>query len=117
MAYLHCHSCDWSQDDFWSKKYNSLTKIWDDIKWLWKPRMIGIDAHTIKELIKYTYVPIIRKKFRSDYRVFSWNWLMLEFVKEIRILFRQKWWTYKSWKKYKDTAFCPKCGMRNFDID
>ncbi len=117
MSYLHCHSCDWSQDDFWNKKYNPLTKIWDDIKWLWKPKIIKLDIYTMNELIKYTHVPIIRKKTRSDYKAFSWNWFILELVKEIRIFFQQKWWTWKSWKKHKDIAFCPKCKKRNFDID
>jgi len=117
MSYLHCHSCDWSQDDFWHKKYNPLTKIWDDIKWLWKPRMIGMDIDIVKDLNKYTHVLIIQKRVRHEYKIFSWNWLVLEFVKEIKILFQQKWWTYKSWQRHKDTAVCPKCKKRNFDID
>ena len=38
--YLHCHSCDWEQDDFWTRDYNPLTKIWSNIQWLAKPRMM-----------------------------------------------------------------------------
>lgn len=113
MAYLHCHSCDWSQDDFWHKRYNPLTKIWDDIKWLWKLRMIEFDACTVKDLIKHTHVPVIR----NECKVFSWSWLILEVVKEIKIVLRQKWWTWESWKKHKDFAICPQCGMKDFDID
>lgn len=118
MSYLHCHSCDWSQDDFWSKRYNPLTKVWDDLKWLWKPRIIGIDPYGIKDLIKYTHVPIIRKKGNNPPgKVFSWNWLILELVKEIKIFLHQKWWTYSHWQKNKDLAVCPKCKKSNFDID
>ena len=29
MSYLHCHSCDFSQDDFWSEGYNPITSIQD----------------------------------------------------------------------------------------
>ena len=25
MAYLHCHRCFWSQDDFWDENYNPIT--------------------------------------------------------------------------------------------
>ena len=25
MAYLHCHNCGWSQDDFWTENYNPIT--------------------------------------------------------------------------------------------
>ena len=27
MSYLHCHSCDWQQDDFWNKSYNPLRSL------------------------------------------------------------------------------------------
>ena len=28
--YLHCHACDWSQDDFWSESYNPIRHLLDD---------------------------------------------------------------------------------------
>lgn len=143
MSYLHCHSCDWSQDDFYSRWYNPLTKIISDIKWLWRPRMICFDSYFIKhdavDLMKYTGVRVKFYKLMlpsiSEYRVmkpilgiymdsisrdfcFSWKWLLLEIVKDIKIVMEQKWWTYKSFKKdYDKGAVCPKCGNRNFDID
>lgn len=117
MAYLHCHSCDWSQDDFWTKTYNPLTKIWSDIEWLWKPRIMGMDIDIVDDLTRYTYVIVLRKKYRYGYKIFSWNWLILEIVKDIKLAFKQKWWTWKSWKKNKATAKCPECNKQNFDID
>jgi len=32
MSYLHCHNCDFSQDDFWSKSYNPIRYLlqWED---------------------------------------------------------------------------------------
>jgi hypothetical protein len=50
-------------------------------------------------------------------RIFSWYVLILEIAKEIRNARRMKWWTWESWKRAKDTAVCPKCGLRNWDID
>ncbi len=117
MAYLHCHSCDWAQDDFYSKSYNPTTKIWSDIKWLWKPRIIDLENFIVEDLIKYTHVPIIKKKSGHQYKFFSWNWLLLEIVKDVKLALKQKWWTWESWQKDKKAAVCPKCGDRNFDID
>jgi hypothetical protein len=102
MAYLHCHTkgCRWSQDDFWDKRYNPLTKLWSDIRWLVRPRIMtfGEEAY-------------------GRTRIFSWHVLILEIAKEIRNVRRMKWWTLESWKRAKDTAVCPKCGLRNWDID
>jgi len=102
MAYLHCHTsgCHWAQDDFWNRKYNPLTKVWTDICWLWKPRML-----------KHTQEPYGRS------RIFSWHALALEVAREVRNVYRMKWWTWESWKRNKNTAACPKCGQRNWDID
>lgn len=124
MAYLHCHtkSCGWSQDDFYSLNYNPISKIWSDIKGLWKPKIVKIDCRTFKDLTMYTHIPIIKFSYiRPDFNieVFSWNLLVLEIVKDIRLGFEQKWWICKSFKKSLDNgkAKCPKCGENNFDID
>ena len=157
MAYLHCHTegCEWSQDDFWElfyinkwekrwwKKirlgYNPISKMWDDIKWLWKPKWMKLDKWIIDDITKYTGVNVkVREvqtenvdwihalnhghdpqqpRYYTEYQVFSWSWLWVEFVKEWKNFRKMKWWTTKSWEKAKDTAVCPKCGKRNFDID
>ncbi len=31
----------------------------------------------------------------------------------IKIIKHMKWWTYNQRKKNKDTAVCPKCGLRS----
>ena len=145
MAYLHCHTkdCGWSQDDFWDKSYNPFTRTWNDIKWLWKPKWIGLDKWIIDDMTEYTGVKVkvreIKKEMseesalkssrsaqnRNDlysttyyeFQVFSWQWLWLELVAEWKNIQHMKWWTWKSWKKARDNAVCPKCGERNFDID
>jgi len=105
MAYLHCHSCEWSQDDFYNKDYNPLTKIWGDVQWLWRPRILEIDVESY-----------------NPRTIFSWKLLVIEIVKDIRIALEMKWWTFHSWKKdwaQRTDKFpaCPKCGKQDFDID
>lgn len=120
MAYLHCHTkdCGWSQDDFWTRRYNPFTKIWSDIKWLWIPRIMDLDDWIVIDIFEYTKVPVKNfSKIKGQYRIHTWNWLLIEIVKEIKNVFNQKWWTYKSWQRNKHKAKCPKCGQRNFDID
>jgi hypothetical protein len=117
MAYLHCHSCDWSQDDFWNWKwtlkfwesrpfgYNPLSLIIEDFKRNIKPYYINVDPWFLKETgIKST-------------PVHSWKMLLWNLKRHIKRLFTQRWWTYKSWLKDKDIAYCPCCGKRDFDID
>jgi len=120
MSYLHCHTkdCNWSQDDFYSKSYNPLTKIWSDIKWLWKPKITSVDKYIVKDLLAYSNVPVyeFKRNVKGQFYFFSWNWLLLEIVKDIKLAFKQKWWTYNSFKK-DIKAVCPKCKQRNFDID
>ena len=118
MSYLHCHTknCGWSQDDFWTLDYNIFTKIWTDLKWLKKPEMIIFDKHFVDELVEYTKVPLYRIETVFGTKVFSWNWLLLEIIKDLKLARKQKWWTYKSFKDDKN-AVCPKCGIKCFDID
>lgn len=112
MAYLHCHSCSWAQDDFYTKRYNPITKIRDSIKWLWKPRIIGFDGWVIQDIAKYTHVPVVHK----NNRVFTWNWLIVEIAKELKLVFRQRWWTWRSFEK-EPNKVCPSCGSGKLDID
>lgn len=122
MSYLHCHTkgCGWSQDDFYSKRYNPFTKIWSDVKWLINPKHMKMDDSIVKDLIKYTKIPVYKiATERNQITVFSWNWLLLEIVKDIKVAVETKWWTYKKFKKDYDAgkALCPKCKQNNFDID
>lgn len=119
MAYLHCNNCSWSQDDFYSRRYNPITKIWSDIKWLWIPKMIKLDssfiAYDVPNLCNYTGIKV---KFNNN-KTFSWKWLLLEIVKDIKIAKEQKWWRYEDYLKARvlGKAICPKCGAMRLDID
>ena len=118
MAYLHCHSCDWSQDDFWSMRYNIFTKIWSDIKWLIRPRALELDQWIINDITEYVNFKVsVWGERPCVAKVFSWSWLLVEIVKDIKNAWNMKWKTWKSWKRDRETAVCPQCGNRNFDID
>jgi hypothetical protein len=124
MSYLHCHNCDFSQDDFYNKNYNPFSKIWFDVKWLWKPEFIKFhERGLIAHISKYTHIPVfigISKKGVES--VFSWNWLLVEIVKDFKLWWKMKYPTYKSWQKAikkndGNWPRCPECDALELDID
>ena len=113
--YLHCHTigCNWSQDDFWSFKlggynplYYFLSRLFTKQHSLLIPRIIEFDISVIKDY-----------KWKTN-KVHSWWLIWWEFKSMILQFKKQEWWTYKQFEKdYGRGAVCPKCGMRNFDVD
>lgn len=107
MAYLHCHTknCGWEQDDFYSVDgYNPIMYLKN-----WMEDLCGDD---------------IDKPFTDDALFLRQNGNMTtreviarEFDKYAKRIREMKWVTYEQWKRDKDSAVCPKCGERNFDID
>jgi hypothetical protein len=102
--YVHCHNpkCSFSQDDFWSRRYNPATVLWSDIRYYSRPYMTNINE-------------------RGRY-LFSWFHLARCFWWRLSAPFRQKWWTHASWKKaIKNNGGrwpnCPKCGKHELDTD
>lgn len=120
MSYIRCCACnEWSQDDFYCKSYNMWTKIWDDIKWLIKPRIIDLDNDIVYDLIKYTKVPIFffPPTKGNLQRFFSWNWLLLEIVKDIKVARKMHWKTREQWINDPNKHICPHCGAKNSIIE
>lgn len=99
MAYLHCHSCGWSQDDFWTKGYNPLRfmfETWEEIL------LEKFNEKFPTEDDRYmTYGEIIAQEMENT-------------AKKIK---NMKWHTFEEWKKVQYSAVCPICGHKNFDID
>ena len=99
----------------------------------------GFIAHDLPRLIRYTGIKVFVFKPTMQYCMmgnnndadalpidprcfpgtFSWNHLLMEIVKDIKVMFAMKWWTYKAFKKAYDKGgcVCPKCHYDNFDID
>lgn len=109
MAYVHCHSCNWSQDDFWTwkwKAYNPISYFLRQSIPTWgRPHFVKCD-------------PLLH----PSGRIFSWHQLWREFLHMSRSFFRQKWWTNAAWKKaIKENGGkwpkCPSCGHNRLCID
>ena len=117
MADLHCHSCDWLQDDFWMWEWT--WKIWKFRPFGYNPISLMIDD--IREYIKPRYsileTWIARERGLKSNKIHAWRLLMWGWKRHFTVIFTMKWRTWESWKKHKDTAVCPGCGDRNFDID
>lgn len=59
MAYLHCHHCHWSQDDFWGEFYNPISFMEKNYS---KDLLYG-DWDRVIEL--QTDIPFTKKVFMS----------------------------------------------------
>lgn len=106
--YLHCHSCDWSQDDFYSEVgYNPSRYLssWNDRLCGEKSKNIDEQFTDDSEFLKNNGPITTREVIAREYE---------NFAKRIR---EMKWVTYEQWIREKDNAVCPKCGAKNFDID
>jgi hypothetical protein len=103
MAYLHCHSCTFSQDDFWDWGYNPIRCALQRIRDYARPRFINFD-----------------RTFYGPHR-FSWMIMLLEIR---RVLSRFRGMVYPTEKSFQEARkkfgrrpFCPKCGADNLCID
>ncbi len=125
MAYLHCHTkfCGWSQDDFWDWSFGRhgyfsfgfISMGYNPVS-LWLSYIFG-QSGNLKSRWNNGYIrPRILHGNRNE-RTHSWVAAIQVTRKLVRSLFRQRWWTWESWKRARTTAVCPKCGQRNFDID
>lgn len=105
MSYIHCHNCDWEQDDFWGWRYNPVSCFLRDVAYYLKPRRIQFDSNVAGEM-GWT---------RTD--LHSWYMIVLSERKMFRRIFRQKWWTYRDWKRAKDRNICPSCKGEGLCVD
>ncbi len=101
MAYLHCHSCDWSQDDFWSE--GGWTPLHEDII-AWYRKLLFQGTMNVDR--PGGCVDVDTRELVASY---------LE-TKAIGIR-NMVWKTEEDWKVARDTAVCPNCGAQDFDID
>src|ERR1700739_690240 len=121
MAYVHCHSCPWSQDDFWDRGYNPLRFFFkNEFTYYFWPRFIGGDPefvnHTkFSKALRLTKV--VEEPWTGEMRVYDWkrggdvtpktckhhyafSWLLMlrsirKWLKRVR---EQVWWTNADWK-------------------
>lgn len=108
MAYIHCHSCDWSQDDFYHEDgYNPARYLLSWMSYLCgskKDRLddqFSDDAEFVREHGDVTTREVIATNFEN-------------FANRIRTM---TWVTYEEWEKDPDRWICPKCKNKDLDID
>ena len=114
MPFLHCHSCNWSQDDFWEKDgYNPFQQYFiDEIKnYLFEKDLITMDINVLKEL----NLPYILEN--GECKVEPKDLVLSELKRKIKQIENMQYHTYEDWKESCETAVCPKCGEKNWDID
>jgi len=110
MAYLHCHKCNWSQDDFYHTGYNPAKYLMD-----WNESLFGDNHHKLDEPFTDD------SQFISEYgNITLREVLALEYEKFANRIRKMKWVTDADFKAdfAAGIAKCPKCGsMEDFDID
>lgn len=95
MSFVHCHGCNWEQDDFWNKSYNPVRYfLKNDLPVYIRPRMMNTDPKT------------------AYGRTHSWMMLLRCIWKWTRRVYTQVWWTYEAWREDVKTGRggCPNCG-------
>jgi hypothetical protein len=125
MAFLHCHSCDWSQDDFWDFRIRR-GRGYFSIKWLG----LGWEYNPVSVFLSYVFG---RKGYWWPRRIdfddnckrengwkrrdpHSWYLIGQEFKSMRRKFKNMRWRTMEEFNKDKH-AVCPNCGKQNFDVD
>ena len=114
MAYLHCHNCDWSQDDFWSEEG------WSPFA---KGNMQSMKEYLFKDTVTFGADSHIKEVFPTGelvdghWVVDSREYVAHELERTARSIRNMAVKTNEDWEKVKDTWKCPKCGSNDWDID
>jgi hypothetical protein len=142
MAYLHCHKCGWSQDDFWSETYSPLSRLIEDglLSSLLSEKWLVVDADWLRHsgiLFKDVRVSrLVRQRDEYEptlfgqpesalveceqYEVEPRAYIVEELRRRAKNIEDMRWRTHAEWKKDYDSgkAKCPRCGSnKDFDID
>ena len=110
MAYLHCHSCDFSQDDFWSSDgWNPVKSLLDHKDDFFRDDFYedcGMDANW-KEEIGYGRDEIVTRQ----------ELLAHEFERRAKWIRDMKYRTFEELKEKNPEGICPCCGKEELDIE
>lgn len=103
MAFLHCHDCDWQQDDFWSLNGHNP---------LGEERM----AELRKDLLE-PEIELGPSDEQPRERLTGRQFVVRELTKLIRRISRMAVPTSEEFERLKKGWTCPACGSSNWDID
>jgi len=106
MSYIHCHSCFWSQDDFYSKGYNpaDFLRTWNEYLFGDKRNKLDTPFSDDSQFLSENGPITAREVIARDYE---------NFAKRIR---EMKWVTHDDFIRDPNKT-CPACGSKNLDID
>ncbi|MFW5895531.1 MAG: hypothetical protein ACOCT9_02185 [archaeon] len=101
MAFLHCHNCGWSQDDFWDEDYNPLSNL------------TGKNEKDLlnKDLDKVVYQNNQGKKITLRKHITN------QLSKSINKINKMKYRTREEFEKKNPEKKCPRCHKKSLDID
>lgn len=108
MAYLHCHSCEWSQDDFWHEGWNPVVAFQrdlDDLLYGDLDAIIQMDPQFLKDR-GYTQEQFTRRKHILHHLSQIWQCVN-----------NMKYRTEEEYREKNPERKCPSCGERALDID
>jgi len=114
MAYLHCHDCDWGQDDFWSEDgWNPEKATKHDWEYTFKDK-IYMDHYFFEDS---NLLDKMNKDEDGQVWIKGQDLLAFELRRRANLVENMAVKTYEEWKSVKDSFVCPKCKSNNLDID
>jgi len=109
MAYLHCHHCHWSQDDFWDTGYNPITFMEHN----YTKELLKGDLDRVIEL--QTDIPFTKKVFMA--KMTEREFIAKEMERKARTVRNMIYRTMEEFKQKNPEQKCPNCGKKELDID
>jgi len=110
MSYLHCHTCHWSQDDFWDQNYNPIT-------FLEKNYTEEILNKDLWEVIKLDTFDDKRGRFIGMNSMTRENFICGEIEWALRRIKKMIYRTHQEYKEKNPEWRCPNCWNKDLDID
>lgn len=111
MAYLHCHNCDWSQDDFWNLEgYNPIDHLKYYQEYILKDK-VHFDKYAIEDM------GLEPKEDDEGHYINGQEYVANQLRATANSIENMAVRTWEEWQKIKDTFVCPNCGSKNLDID
>ena len=118
MAYLHCHNCGWSQDDFWEKDgYNPFRQ--DIMDWL-KEKLfedfVYMDRNYVEDMLDLGLAVRFRLTDKGC-QIKTTDFVATELRRIAHSIQNMHIKTLDEWEEVKPVIKCPRCNKRDWDID
>ena len=110
MAFLHCHSCDFSQDDFWTETYNPITFLEKNFT----KELLEADLDEEMKIDKYF---LQEAGYDPEKKITRRELLAHELERHAETIRGMKYRTNEEFKEKNPNWICPECGERSLDID